>query len=239
MAPLPAVLVTSGTLENPNVMTAAWTGIVSTHPPKTYISVRPSRYTYELIQKNRSFVINLTPASLVRAVDFCGVRSGRVINKFEKNNLTPEASFSVEAPSLVEAPLSLECRVTDIIPLGSHDMFLADVVSVSVREDLIDSKGRLALEKADLLTYLHGEYYTLGQKIGSFGYSVKKKGKGPRSDRQTRAAESSEASSPKKALAKGAKPENKRIYSDKKLSSGNKLSGNKRIPPKKTASSDD
>lgn len=226
MAPLPAVLVTSGTLENPNIMTAAWTGIVSTHPPKTYISVRPSRYTYELIQKNRSFVINLTPASLVRAVDFCGVRSGRDMNKFIKNNLTPEASFSVEAPSLAEAPLSLECRVTDIIPLGSHDMFLADVVSTAVREDLIDPKGRLALEKADLLTYLHGEYYTLGHKIGSFGYSVRKKEK-KHPSQKTGGTERPEASSGKKRALGG------------KVLPANKPSGGKKSASKKTVSSDD
>lgn len=175
MAPLPAVLVTSGTLDRPNVMTAAWTGVVNTHPPKTYISLRKTRYTYEKVLENRSFVINLTPASLVWACDFCGVRSGRELDKFEKTGLTPVPSVSVEAPSLAEAPLSLECALSDVIPLGSHDMFLADILSVTVREELIDGKGRMALEKADLLAYVHGEYYALGRRLGSFGYSVRKK----------------------------------------------------------------
>ena len=177
MAPLPAVLVSSGTLDAPNVMTVAWTGIINTQPSKTYISVRKSRYSYDLIRNGGSFVINLVPSSLVRACDFCGVRSGRDVDKFKTCKLTAEESFSVEAPSVAECPLSLECRVIDIIELGSHDMFLADIVSVAVKEELIDQNGRLALEKAGLLAYVHGEYFTLGKKIGSFGYSVKKKRK--------------------------------------------------------------
>ena len=177
LAPLPAVMVSSGTLEKPNVMTVAWTGIINTQPSKTYISVRKSRYSYDLIKNSGSFVINLVPSTLVKACDFCGVRSGRDIDKFKVCNLTAEASFSVEAPSIAECPLSLECRVSEIIELGSHDMFLADIVSVAVKKDLIDQNGRLALEKAGLLAYVHGEYFTLGKKIGSFGYSVKKKRK--------------------------------------------------------------
>ncbi|MBQ4120464.1 MAG: flavin reductase family protein [Clostridia bacterium] len=177
LAPLPAVMVSSGTLEKPNVMTVAWTGIINTQPSKTYISVRKSRYSYDLIKNSGSFVINLVPSTLVKACDFCGVRSGRDIDKFKFCNLTAEASFSVDAPSIAECPLSLECRVSEIIELGSHDMFLADIVSVAVKKDLIDQNGRLALEKAGLLAYVHGEYFTLGKKIGSFGYSVKKKRK--------------------------------------------------------------
>lgn len=177
LAPLPAVMVSSGTLEKPNVMTVAWTGIINTQPSKTYISVRKSRYSYDLIKNSGSFVINLVPSTLVKACDFCGVRSGRDIDKFKVCNLTAEASFSVDAPSIAECPLSLECRVSEIIELGSHDMFLADIVSVAVKKDLIDQNGRLALEKAGLLAYVHGEYFTLGKKIGSFGYSVKKKRK--------------------------------------------------------------
>lgn len=177
LAPLPAVMVSSGTLEKPNVMTVAWTGIINTQPSKTYISVRKSRYSYDLIKNSGSFVINLVPSTLVKACDFCGVRSGRDTDKFKVCHLTAEASFSVDAPSIAECPLSLECRVTEIIELGSHDMFLADIVSVAVKQDLIDQNGRLALEKAGLLAYVHGEYFTLGKKIGSFGYSVKKKRK--------------------------------------------------------------
>ena len=177
MAPLPAVMVSSGTVEKPNVMTVAWTGIINTQPSKTYISVRKSRYSYDLIKNSGTFVINLVPSTLVKACDFCGVRSGKDIDKFKVCNLTPEASVTVEAPSIAECPLSLECRVSEIIELGSHDMFLADIVSVAVKKDLIDQNGRLALEKAGLLAYVHGEYFTLGKKIGSFGYSVKKKRK--------------------------------------------------------------
>lgn len=177
LAPLPAVMVSSGTVEKPNVMTVAWTGIINTQPSKTYISVRKSRYSYDLIKNSGTFVINLVPSTLVKACDFCGVRSGKDTDKFKVCNLTAEASFSVDAPSIAECPLSLECRVSEIIELGSHDMFLADIVSVAVKKDLIDQNGRLALEKAGLLAYVHGEYFTLGKKIGSFGYSVKKKRK--------------------------------------------------------------
>ena len=177
LAPLPAVMVSSGTVEKPNVMTVAWTGIINTQPSKTYISVRKSRYSYDLIKNSGTFVINLVSSTLVKACDFCGVRSGKDIDKFKACNLTAAESFTVEAPSIAECPLSLECRVTEIIELGSHDMFLADIVSVAVKKDLIDQNGRLALEKAGLLAYVHGEYFTLGKKIGSFGYSVKKKRK--------------------------------------------------------------
>ncbi len=175
LAPLPAVMVTSGTPEKPNVLTVAWTGIINTHPAKTYISLRPSRYSYALIKESGEFVINLVPSTLVKACDFCGVRSGKDIDKFEKCHLTAERSVAVSAPTLGEAPLSLECRVSDIIPLGTHDMILADVVKMTVDEAIIDESGKFHLEKAGLLTYMHGNYHTVGKKIGSFGYSVKKK----------------------------------------------------------------
>ena len=177
LAPLPAVMVSCGSMEKPNVLTVAWTGIINTQPPKTYISLRKSRYSYDLIKESGSFVINLVPSTLVKACDFCGVRSGRELDKFACCGLTAEKSFTVDAPSIAECPLSLECRVSEIIELGTHDMLLADILSVSVKEELIDKSGRLALEKAGLLAYVHGEYYTLGKKIGSFGYSVKKKKK--------------------------------------------------------------
>ncbi len=177
MAPLPCVMVTSGSVDAPNVATVAWTGILNTHPAKTYISLRPSRYSYGLIMESREFVINLVPASLVSACDFCGVRSGRDVNKFEHCRLTAVPSVEVSAPTLYESPLSLECRVTDIVSLGTHDMLVADIVKMTVSEDIIDENGRFCLEKADLLAYMHGNYYTLGKKIGSFGYSVRKKKK--------------------------------------------------------------
>ena len=177
LAPVPPTMVTCGSLEKPNVMTVGWTGILNTKPPKTYISVRPERYSHELITESGEFVINLTTENLVRAADFCGVRSGRRYDKFKLCNLTAEASSQVSAPSLAESPLSIECRVTDKISLGSHDMFMADIVCITVDEALIDANGRLCLDKCGLAAYAHGEYFTLGKKLGSFGYSVRKKKK--------------------------------------------------------------
>lgn len=176
IAPLPAVLVTSGTLDDPNVFTVAWTGIINTQPPKTYISVRPSRVSYENIKKYGKFVINLTSAKDVRAVDFCGVRSKRNTDKFKSCGLSTIAGLELtDTPIIESAPLSLECVVTDIIPLGTHDMFIADIVATDVDSDLINREGKLRLDKANLLAYSHGEYFELGKRLGSFGYSVKKK----------------------------------------------------------------
>ena len=174
IAPIPPVMVSCGTPEKPNVLTIAWTGIINTIPPKTYISVRPKRHSYNLIKENGEVVINLTTADLVRAADYCGVYTGAKVNKFEKCSLTPIPSEEVSCPSIAESPLCLECRVTEVIPLGTHDMFLADIVSVSVDEALIDEKGALHLENAHLAAFSHGEYFELGKKIGSFGFSVKK-----------------------------------------------------------------
>ena len=176
IAPLPAVLVTCGTIEKPNVFTVAWTGIINTQPPKTYISVRPSRLSYEYIRDSGKFVINLVSSKDTRALDFCGVRSGRNIDKFEKTGLklTPGLELS-DTPVIEGSPLSLECVVTDIIPLGTHDMFLADIIACDVDSELINSQGKLRLDKANLVAYSHGEYFELGKKLGSFGYSVKKK----------------------------------------------------------------
>ncbi|MBE6606147.1 MAG: flavin reductase family protein [Ruminococcaceae bacterium] len=176
IAPLPAVLVTSGTLDDPNVFTVAWTGIINTQPPKTYISVRPSRVSYENIKKYGKFVINLTSAKDVRAVDFCGVRSKRNTDKFKSCGLSVAGGLELtDTPVIESAPLSLECVVTDIISLGTHDMFLADIVATDIDSGLINCEGKLRLDKANLLAYSHGEYFELGKKLGSFGYSVKKK----------------------------------------------------------------
>ncbi|MCQ2354548.1 MAG: flavin reductase family protein [Clostridia bacterium] len=176
LAPLPAVLVSSSLPDGkPNVATVAWCGIICTQPPRVYISLRPSRFSHEIISSTREFVINLVPVSLVRAADTCGVYSGRKADKFEKCHLTPEASFKVLCPSVAESPMSLECKVYDIIPQGSHDMFLADVVSVGVSPDLIDEKGALKLDRAGLSAFAHGEYFELGRRVGTFGFSVKKK----------------------------------------------------------------
>ena len=174
--PVPAVMVTSGIYpEKINVFTAAWAGTVCSDPAMTYVSIRPSRYSYELIKETGEFVINLTTRDLARACDTVGVISGRDKDKFTLCHLTPEKAEKVSAPLLLESPVNIECKVTQILPLGSHDMFLGEVLCVHVSESLLDKNGRLALEKADLITYSHGDYMTLGEKIGSFGYSVKKK----------------------------------------------------------------
>ena len=180
IAPVPPALVTCGTVEQPNVLTVAWTGILNTVPPKTYISVRPQRFSYPLIEKSRAFIINLPTAALVRAVDFCGVRSGRDTDKFAAAGLTAVPASQLACPLIEESPLSLECRVTDIVPLGTHHMFLADIVAVDVESSLIDHAGKLHLDRAGLLAYAHGEYFALGRKLGSFGYSVRKKPRGRR-----------------------------------------------------------
>jgi len=177
LAPVPCVMVSCGSLEKPNIVTVAWTGIISSQPPKTYISLRESRYSYGIISERGEFVINLTTDALARTADFCGVRSGRDIDKFALCKLTAVPSSEVSAPMIDESPVSIECRVTEVIKLGSHDMFLADIVAVNVAENLITPDNRLALEKAGLIAYSHGEYFTLGKKIGSFGYSVRKKRK--------------------------------------------------------------
>ena len=179
LAPVPPVLVTTGTLEAPNVCTVAWCGMLSTKPPKTYISLRPSRYSYELIMQNKEFVINLPTAALVRAIDRCGVKSGRDENKFETCQLTLEPSNIVAPPMLEQSPVCIECRLEQVISLGSHDMLMASIESVSVDENLMDANGRLRLAKAGLATYAHGEYFALGKKIGDFGFSVKKRKKRP------------------------------------------------------------
>ena len=171
-------MVTCGTEEKANIITIAWTGIVNTIPPKTYISVRKSRYSYNIIKESGEFVVNLTPASLIRAADTCGVLTGAKVDKFAKCGLHKAKASVVSCPVIEECPLSLECKVTDIIPMGSHDMILADIVAIDVDETLIDSEGKLHLDRAGLAAFAHGEYFTLGKKIGSFGFSVRKKHKG-------------------------------------------------------------
>lgn len=175
LAPMPAVLVTCGTSDAPNVFTVAWTGIINTQPPKTYISVRPERFSYPLIRESGEFVINLTTRRLLRAVDFCGVRSGYDTDKFAACGLTAEPASQLRCPLLAESPLSLECRVTQVLELGSHHMLLADIVAVNADESLISESGKLQLNHADLIAFAHGAYYELGRQLGTFGYSVAKK----------------------------------------------------------------
>lgn len=179
LGPLPPVLVSCGTIEHPNVFTVAWTGIVNTTPAMTYISVRPERYSYSLIREYGAFALNLTTRNLVRAADFCGVRSGRDLNKWESCGLTPEPGAKTAAPLVAESPLSLECKVKQVIPLGSHDLFLAEIAAVDVDERLIDRHGKLRLDKAELAAFAHGTYYELGKQLGTFGFSVRKKSAKP------------------------------------------------------------
>lgn len=174
-APLPPVLVSCGTSEKPNVLTIAWTGILNSQPPVTYISVRSERYSYGIIKERGEFVINLATQELVRAVDYCGVKSGSKCDKLKDTGLTVSPCESVGAPMIDQCPLSLECKVRQIIKLGTHDMFMADIVGVNAAAELLDDNGRLCLDRANLIAYSHGEYFSLGKKLGSFGYSVRKK----------------------------------------------------------------
>ncbi len=177
LSPTPAVLVTCGDMEKGNVFTVGWTGIINTIPPRTYVSVRPSRFSHGLIEASGEFVINLTTAELIRAADFCGVHSGRDKDKFKLCGLTAEPSETVSCPSIEESPVNLECKVFQKLSLGSHDMFLADITAVRVDESLIDENGRLALEKCRLAAYSHGNYYELVKPVASIGFAVKKKRK--------------------------------------------------------------
>ena len=170
--PLPPVMVSCGSMEKPNVMTAAWTGIVSSDPAMTYVSIRPSRYSHELIKESGEFVINLTTLPLVTAADFCGVKAGRDTDKCEEMNLTPGACSQVSCPQIMESPVSIECKVVSVTNYGSHDMFLAEIVAVNVDDKYLDQDGKLWLEKAGLIAYSHNYYYTLGRNVGFFGFSV-------------------------------------------------------------------
>lgn len=176
-APLPPVLVTVGDEEESNIITVAWTGILATHPPRTYISVRPSRYSHELLMKNGEFVINLATAKMARTVDYIGIYTGRKVDKFQKCSLTRVKSEAVLPPTIAECPLALECRVCEVKSMGTHDVFIADIVGVSADEDIFDKDGRLCFERAELLAYAHGEYFALGHRLGAFGFSATKKKK--------------------------------------------------------------
>lgn len=176
--PVPAVMVTCQRAgEKPNIITIAWTGTICSDPAMVSISVRRERYSYALIKESGEFVINLTTRRLTKAADYCGVRSGRDVDKFAETGLTPCASKSVGCPGIAESPVNIECRVTEIKNLGSHDLFLAAVENVGVEESLLDQTGRLQLSSSGLIVYSHGSYFALGNEIGSFGYSVRKKQK--------------------------------------------------------------
>ena len=175
LAPVPAVLVSCGTVEKPTALTIAWTGIISSDPPKTYISVRPERNSYEIIRQSGEFCVNMMPSLSVRSLDYCGIKSGKNEDKLEKRKLTAIPCTKISAPMIAQSKISLECKVSEIQPHGSHDMFIAEIVAVNIEEDLIDEKGRLMIEQAGLLAYAHGTYFALGKKIGTFGFSTKQK----------------------------------------------------------------
>ncbi|MGN0161926.1 MAG: flavin reductase family protein [Lachnospiraceae bacterium] len=173
--PLPVVMVSSQRAgEKPNIVTVAWAGTICSSPAMVSISVRPERYSYNIIKETGEFVINLVNKDLVYATDYCGVRSGKDVDKFREMNLTPLPSKYVSAPGIAESPVNIECKVKDIVPLGSHDMFIAEVLGVTVDNQYMDPNGKFDMNRSGLVTYSHGEYFELGQKLGTFGFSVKK-----------------------------------------------------------------
>ena len=173
--PLPSVMVTCGDSDNSNIITVAWTGTICTDPAMVYISVRPERYSYNLIKEKGEFVINLTTKDLAYATDFSGVRSGKDINKFDVLGLTKENANEVSCPLIKESPVNIECKVTEIKELGSHHMIIGKVLCVDVDEKYMNETGKFCLEDCGLITYSHGQYYNLGEKLGKFGFSVEKK----------------------------------------------------------------
>lgn len=183
--PVPAVMVScQRPEEKPNIITIAWAGTVCSSPAMVSISVRKERYSYDILKETREFVINLVTKDLVRAADYCGVRSGRDVDKYKEMQLTLLPSRTVKAPGIEESPVNIECRVKEIIPLGSHDLFLAEVTGVTIEDRYLDENGKFDLNRAGLAAYSHGEYFELGNKLGSFGYSVRKPGKKHRSKKK-------------------------------------------------------
>ncbi len=175
--PIPAVMVSCGNMEKSNIITVAWTGIINTNPAMCYISVRPERHSYNIIKEKGEFVINLTSKDLTYATDWCGVKSGKDVDKFKEMKLTKEESNFVKCPSIKESPVSIECKVKEIKELGSHHMFMAEVLSINADEKYIDEKGAFDISKCDLVAYANGKYFELGEQVGKFGYSVQKKKK--------------------------------------------------------------
>ena len=183
--PLPAVMVSVADKDgNYNIITVAWTATVCTNPPMLSISVRPERYSYHMIKETGEFVVNLTTESLAYATDYCGVRSGKDVDKFKEMKLTPEVAKKVKAPLIKESPVNIECKVREVLELGSHHMFLAEVVAVHVDESYMNEKGKFELSKAKPIVYSHGEYYGIGKLLGTFGYSVRKKETGRKKSRK-------------------------------------------------------
>lgn len=175
--PIPAVMVSCGDMKNSNIITVAWTGILNTNPATVYISVRPSRYSYNIIKEHGEFVINLTTKNLVRATDWCGVKTGAKVDKFKEMNLHKEKANIVKAPMIKESPVSIECKVKEIREMGTHHIFIADVLAINADEKYISEKGAFDISKCDLIAYANGGYFSLGKRLGTFGFSVRKKKK--------------------------------------------------------------
>jgi len=172
--PVPPVIVSCGTMENANILTIAWTGIINTNPAMTYISVRPERHSYKIIKESGKFIINLTSKDLAYAADYAGVVSGKNENKIKRLGLTLEAGNEIDTPMIKESPISIECKVVEIKEYGTHHMFIAEILCVNADDKYLDDTGRFNMEACNLVAYSHGQYYELGKKIGKFGYSVKK-----------------------------------------------------------------
>ena len=175
--PIPAVMVSCGNMDKSNIITVGWTGILNTNPPIVYISVRPSRYSYNLIKESKEYVINLTTKDLVRAVDWCGVKTGEKLDKFKEMQLHKEKANFVKCPMIKECPVSIECKVIEEKDLGSHTVFISEVLAINADEKYINEKGAFDISKCDLISYANGGYYAMGKKLGTFGYSVRKKKK--------------------------------------------------------------
>lgn len=175
--PLPVVMISCGDMQKSNIITVAWTGIINTDKPMCYISIRPERYSYNIINNTKEFVINLTNKNLVYATDWCGVKTGAKVDKFKEMKLTKEKGKFVKCPLIKESPVSIECKVKQVKHLGSHDMFIAEILSIDADEKYIDEKGAFDITKCDLITYANGKYFALGKQLGKFGYSVQKKRK--------------------------------------------------------------
>lgn len=203
LAPVPPVMVTCGDMENANIITVAWTGILNTHPPRVSVAIRPTRHSYGIIKERGEFVINLTPSRLIRECDYCGIYTGAKVDKFAKTGLHKTPATAVAAPLIEECPLALECKVLEIIPQGTHDLFLAEIVAVDADESVLDENGRLCLDRAGLAAFAHGEYFALGEKIGKFGFSASKKGK------DGKAPAKAQADKPPQAKSEQAKSESK------------------------------
>ena len=225
LAPVPPVMVTCGDMENANIITVAWTGILNTHPPRVSVAIRPTRHSYGIIKERGEFVINLTPARLIRECDYCGIYTGAKVDKFAKTGLHKTPATAVAAPLIEECPLALECKVLEIIPQGTHDLFLAEIVAVDADESVLDENGRLCLDRAGLAAFAHGEYFALGEKIGKFGFSAAKKGK------DGKAPAKAQADKPPQI-----KTESGHQGTDKPPSTGTKPVGRKTTSPKPSKS---